>query len=144
MFDTLNKRCKLSDSKITYLILVIYRKGLCQIHIRDLKQGRRPEVKMQLSVLLRMLHSSSTWSSELENAIFAVLAERQQSVRIKWCIFILFTKIIYVWLLKWKVRYSLDSNPCTILHVTAIWNIKTLQTVKNSDSVGFASCQQNI
>ena len=65
--------------------------------------GRRPEVKIPLSALLRMLHSSSTWSSERENAIFAFQAERCENVSINLCIFILFRKTIYVWLLKWKL-----------------------------------------
>ena len=65
--------------------------------------GRRPEGKIPLSALLRMLHSSSTWSSERENAIFAVQAERRENVSINLCIFILFRKTIYVWLLKWKL-----------------------------------------
>ena len=33
MFDTLDKRCKLSDFTNYTLILVIYRKGLCQVNI---------------------------------------------------------------------------------------------------------------
>ena len=65
--------------------------------------GRRPEVKIPPTVLLRMLHSSSTWSSERENAIFTVQAERRENVSINLCIFILFKKRIYVWLLKWRL-----------------------------------------
>ena len=48
--------------------------------------GRRPEVKIPLSALLCMLHSSSTWSLENENAIFAVQAERRENVSINLCI----------------------------------------------------------
>ena len=62
--------------------------------------GRRPEVKIPLSTLLRMLHSSSTWSSERENTIFA---ECRKNVSINSCIFLLFRKRIYFWLLKWKL-----------------------------------------
>ena len=43
-----------------------------------------------------------------------------------------------------KAKYSLVSNLCTILNLTMILKMKTLQTVKNSGFVGFASCQQNI
>ena len=43
-----------------------------------------------------------------------------------------------------KAKYSLVSNLCKILNLTTILKMKTLQTVKNSGFVGFASCQQNI
>ena len=65
--------------------------------------GRRPEVKIPLSALLCMLHSSSTWSLESENAIFAVQTKRRENVSINLCIFILFKKRIYVSLLRWKL-----------------------------------------
>ena len=51
--------------------------------IRDLKhRGRRAQrtttgSKITLPALLRTLHSSSTWSSERQNAKFAVMSERE-------------------------------------------------------------------
>ena len=53
------------------------------------------------------------------------MAERRDSVSINLCIFILFRTRIYVWLLKWKVRYSLACNLPTILHLAAILKYKT-------------------